>query len=254
MRDSGVVEIISDAYAGVVDAPEVGSLGRIGVGVIVETESVATLAVCLTPCAVIVFHIADDLAGIIDPAGSADARERCVGETRRIERAKAMGIGEHTVPDVVLVSLYTDNLPVVVDAGQKSRSRAREIDGGEAVSGRRPGGLRSFRAKDLAVELLDHAKAAKLSLHPIPVAVMIAVFGGEPALGKLIDGFDFGDNLDRERQWRLPAGLQVLLIFEIKGSGRCISHTGDGPDMIIHLVQEIRLVSASKVEKEHVPA
>src|SRR5262249_36307401 len=156
----------------------------------VETEGIATLDIGLSSWVVIVLDFADDLTGIIDPDGSADARKRAISETRGVERAKGVRISEHAVPDSVPVSLCTDHLPVVVDAGQESRGRARKIDGGEMVSGRTRDGFGKSCVKDFAVKLLDHAKAAELALRPIPVAVMITVFGRELTLGKLIDGFD----------------------------------------------------------------
>ena len=44
--------------------------------------------------------------------------------------------------------------------------------------------------KRLGIELLHHPEAAELALGPVPVAVMISVFGGELALGKIVDDFD----------------------------------------------------------------
>ena len=83
---------------------------------------------------------------------------------------------------------------------------------------------------------------------------MITVLSREFALGKLVDGFDVGYNLDGKWKRCLPAGLRLLFIFQVKLGGRRISYSGDGPDMVIHLVQEIGLGSAGKVEKEHVLA
>src|SRR5262249_40238193 len=42
-------------------------------------------------------------------------------------------------------------------------------------------------SEDLSVELLHHAEAAKLTLFPIPIAVVIAVLGCELAFRELVD-------------------------------------------------------------------
>src|SRR5215475_13806614 len=94
----------------------------------------------------------------------------------------------------VRVPQLTDNLPGVVDAGQIGRSRARGIDGGKTVGTRRRP-LERF-CEGFAVELLDHPKAAKLALHTVPIAMVIAICGCEPAFGKLVDGLHARDDLN----------------------------------------------------------
>src|SRR5437879_1233034 len=56
-----------------------------------------------------------------------------------------------------------------------------------------------IRLEGFGTELLDPTKAAKFALGPIPVAVMITVLGGELAFGELVNYFDSGDNVHRER-------------------------------------------------------
>ena len=106
----------------------------------------------------------------------------------------------------------------------------------------------------LGVELLDHPEAAKLALGPVPVAVVIAVFGGELALGKMVDDFDARDDLDGKRQRRLPASRRTLLILQIEARRGRVLDLGHRADVVVHLVQQIRLQAAGEIEKEQVVA
>ena len=70
--------------------------------------------------------------------------------------------------------------------------------------------------EDLGVELLDPAEAAELALGAVPVAVVIAVLGGQLAAGEIIDHLHPLDDLDREGQRRLPAGLRLVEVRQVE--------------------------------------
>src|SRR5688500_17636860 len=83
---------------------------------------------------------------------------------------------------------------------------------------------RIVRLKDLRIELLHHAEAAKLPLGAVPVAVVVAVFGRQLSPRELVDYLDTGHYLDREWQRRLPAGLGALLVSQVELGGRPVLH------------------------------
>ena len=97
------------------------------------------------------------------------------------------------------------------------------VDFGEAGASApcRPAAVIFF--KGFGIELLHHAEAAKFPFGAVPIAVMIAVLGGELALGEMIDDLDTGHYLHRKRQGCLPAAGGAFLIFQIKARGGAYS-------------------------------
>jgi hypothetical protein len=132
-------------------------------------------------------------------------------------------------------------------AGQ---SRRREMDRFYLVKTLRA--MQSFRViaiEAFRVELLHHAETTEFAFVAIPIALVIAVFGGELAAGNLVDHLHTGHDLDRKRQPRAPARLRQGFISEIETSGRRVFDQGTGAGMVVPLVEQIGLEPASEVQK-----
>src|SRR5258707_13848555 len=106
--------------------------------------------------------------------------------------------------------------------------------------------------KDFAISLIHPAETAELALCPIPVTMMIAIFGCQLAARDGIDHLDACHYLDRERQSCFPAGRGTLLILKVEAGGGGVSHTSHSTHVVIHLAQYVGLDTAGKIEEEHV--
>src|SRR5205809_913480 len=108
--------------------------------------------------------------------------------------------------------------------------------------------------KYFGIPLVHPPKTTKLSLCSIPVAMMIAIFGGQLAAGDRINHLDAGHHLHREGQVSFPAGCEAFLVLEVEVGGRSISYTSDRTHVVVHLAQHVRLDTSSEIEKEHIRA
>src|SRR6266571_5224744 len=105
--------------------------------------------------------------------------------------------------------------------------------------------------KGLRIQLFNHPKAAELSLRAIPMAVMVAILGGEFAFGEHVNRLNAGHYLDREGENGFPAGLGLLLVVQVEARGRCVPHAGQSAQVVVHLIKEIGLAATGEVEEEH---
>src|SRR5438445_13441581 len=73
--------------------------------------------------------------------------------------------------------------------------------------------------KRFAVVLLNQSETAKLAFFAIPVAVAIAVLGGQLSLGNFIDDLHARHGLYRKRQGGSPARRDALPVFQVEADG-----------------------------------
>jgi hypothetical protein len=100
-----------------------------------------------------------------------------------------------------------------------------------------------------SVKLLHHAEAPEFVFVAVPIALVIAVFGRELAAGDLVDHLHSGDDLDRERQLRSPAGLRQSFICEIETGRRHVFDQGAGAGVVVPLIKQIGLQPAGEIQK-----
>src|SRR5260370_29703210 len=91
----------------------------------------------------------------------------------------------------------------------------------------------------LGVTVVNPAEAAKFSLRPIPVAIVIAILRGELAAGDRIDNLDWGHHLHLDRQRRLPVGFAPLLVFKVEQNTRGVSATRHAPHVVFHFLPQL---------------
>ena len=132
---------------------------------------------------------------------------------------------------------------------RRERSRRNRCEGEITVQAARLVGWKGF-----AVTLVDAAEAAKFALGTVPVAVVVVILGRELAARNLVDRLDARHNLNRKRQRRVPLGREFLLIAQVERSRRRIGDAGERADVIVHLVDEVRLGRPGEIEKEHARA
>ena len=127
------------------------------------------------------------------------------------------------------------DLPLVKPgAGQRRRREEGRIHRLEALQAMQA--LRVVAGEGFAIELLDHAEAAEFALVAVPVALVVAIFGGELAAGEFVDHLDAGDDLHRKWKPAGPARRGPALVLDIEARGWCIFHEGTRAGVVIALV------------------
>src|SRR6266487_848895 len=103
--------------------------------------------------------------------------------------------------------------------------------------------------KHFGIPLIHAPENAKLPFCPIPVPMMVAIFGCELAARDGIDHFNACYHLLWERQGGFPAGRETFLVFKVEVGGRGIAHTSYGTHVVVHLIQYIGFGTTRKIEK-----
>src|SRR5690554_2790729 len=104
-----------------------------------------------------------------------------------------------------------------VEAGVEpgTRERGGDMGGGVFVVSRGQLAGGGERSKFFGVELLNHAKAAKLALLAVEVAVVVGIASNEAVTADMVVGLDPLDDMDREGQAADPQPA-VLLVLQIE--------------------------------------
>ena len=102
--------------------------------------------------------------------------------------------------------------------------------------------------ESLRVELIHAPEAAKLSLPPVKIAVVILVRGDQLRLADVIDHLHFVDDLNRERQLGDPRRAVGLILEEVSGRGR-VAHPRRRAHVVAHVGEDVRLDAAAKIER-----
>src|SRR2546421_11594563 len=106
--------------------------------------------------------------------------------------------------------------------------------------------------KHFCIPMIHTPEATELPLCPVPVAMMIAVLSGEFAARKGINDLDPCNDLHGKWQRCFPAGRELLLVLEVKLGRWSVCHTGHSTHLVVHLIQQVGLDAARKIEKEHI--
>ena len=97
------------------------------------------------------------------------------------------------------------------------------------------------------VELIHPAEAAKLSLPPVKIPVVIFVGGDQFRFADVVDHLHFVDDLHRERQLGDPGGAVGLILKEVFGRGR-IAHPRRRAHVVAHFGEDVGFDAAAKIE------
>src|SRR5437764_8895966 len=106
--------------------------------------------------------------------------------------------------------------------------------------------------KHFGIPLIHAPETAKLPFCPVPVAMVVAIFGGELAARDGIDHFDACHHLYWKWQCCFPAGCETFLVLQVEAGGGSITDTSYSTHVVVHLVQHIGLGTTRKIEKEHI--
>jgi hypothetical protein len=105
----------------------------------------------------------------------------------------------------------------------------------------------------LCVPLLDHAKAAELSLVPVEVAIVVGVARDEAAPPYVIEDLDSFHDMHREGKACCP-GLASEVVSECEPSRGCIVDLRRRAEVVGHPCEEVGLLTAHDVDVAHLPA
>ena len=81
---------------------------------------------------------------------------------------------------------------------------------------------------------------------------MVAVLGGQFAIGDGIDDLDSRHNLHWERERCFPARLRTLLVSQVELRRGSIADARHRPKVIVHLRQQVRFCSTCEIQEKQV--